>query len=277
MIFSIVRTAWAGLRRDGGALALSFVMPVVFFSIFAVIFGGQRDGTARVSVIVVDADNTAVSQRLVQGLVREGSLKVKLRPEPKKSVEQPLYTPQTAESAVKDGTASVALIIPAGYDANPISFTKDENSPQIEMLRDNSDAIAPQMVMGLLQKVGMTVMPDVMMQQGMKYFDQYSGGLTPEQRKLIDENQANLRDRLAKQEANGNTDSSTGMGNLVPVKERAVVGENKDMVSFYAAAIGVMFLLFTTTGAAGSLLDEAESGTMDRVLSSRVTMTSLLG
>ncbi|MDR3736145.1 MAG: ABC transporter permease, partial [Acidobacteriaceae bacterium] len=243
MIFPIVRTAWAGLRRDGGALALSFVLPIVFFSIFAVIFGGQRDGTARVSVVVVDADNTAVSQRLVQGLVREGSLKVKLRPDAKKGVEQPLYTPQTAETAVKNGTAPVALIIPAGYGANPISFTKDENSPQIEMLRDNSDAIAPQIVIGLLQKVGMMSMPDVMMQQGMKYFDQYSGGLTAEQRKLIDENQANLRDRLAKQEANGGTGSSSGMSSLVPVKERAVVGKNKDMVSFYAAAIGVMFLL----------------------------------
>src|SRR4029077_502518 len=48
------------------------------------------------------------------------------------------------------------------------------------------------------------------------------------------------------------------------------------MVSFYAAAIGVMFLLFTSSGAAGSLLDEVESGTLDRVLSSRVTMTTLL-
>jgi ABC-2 type transport system permease protein len=37
-----------------------------------------------------------------------------------------------------------------------------------------------------------------------------------------------------------------------------------------------MFLLFTASGAAGSLLEEAESGTLDRVLSSRVTMTSLL-
>ena len=62
------------------------------------------------------------------------------------------------------------------------------------------------------------------------------------------------------------------------VTERAVVGENKKnpMVSFYAAAIGVMFLLFTASGSAGSLLDEAESGTLDRVLSSRVTMTKLL-
>jgi ABC-type transport system involved in cytochrome c biogenesis permease component len=62
------------------------------------------------------------------------------------------------------------------------------------------------------------------------------------------------------------------------VKAREVVGENNNnpVVSFYAAAIGVMFLLFTSSGAAGALVDEAESGTLDRVLSSRVMMTSLL-
>ena len=48
------------------------------------------------------------------------------------------------------------------------------------------------------------------------------------------------------------------------------------MISFYAAAIGVMFLMFTASGSAGALLDEAESGTLDRVLSTRVTMTKLL-
>ena len=37
-----------------------------------------------------------------------------------------------------------------------------------------------------------------------------------------------------------------------------------------------MFLLFTASGSAGALLDEAESGTLDRVLSTRVTMTKLL-
>jgi ABC-2 type transport system permease protein len=62
------------------------------------------------------------------------------------------------------------------------------------------------------------------------------------------------------------------------VKTRAVVGQNKKspMISFYAAAIGVMFLLFTASGSAGALLDEAESGTLERVLSTRVTMTKLL-
>jgi ABC-2 type transport system permease protein len=93
---------------------------------------------------------------------------------------------------------------------------------------------------------------------------------------------ANL-DKLRKLESSGalNGGSSTGSGfnnGIIGVTSRAVVGENKKnpMVSFYAAAIGVMFLLFTASGSAGSLLDEAESGTLDRVLSSRVTMTKLL-
>ena len=136
--------------------------------------------------------------------------------------------------------------------------------------------IAPQMVSGLLQKVAMTSMPDVMAEQGSKYFDQFAGGLTPEQRDRLNEGIRQLRER----QESGATASVSGNegGGIIAVKARAVVGENKNnpMISFYAAAIGVMFLLFTASGAAGALLDEAESGTLDRVLSSRVTMTSLL-
>ena len=36
-------------------------------------------------------------------------------------------------------------------------------------------------------------------------------------------------------------------------------------ISFYAAGIGVMFLLFSMSGASGALLEEVESGTLDRV------------
>ncbi len=242
MILAIVRTATASLRRDRGALALSFILPVVFFSIFAVIFGGRRDATPRVQVLVVDEDHSRASQRLVHGLEREGSLVVKTRPAPAKGAEQPEYTAISAEAAVKAGTAPVAVIIPHGFGANPISFGPAGANPQtIHLLEDSSDIVAPQMIVGLLQKVAMTSMPDVMAEHGSKNFDQFAGG-------------------------------------IIAVTARAVVGENKNnpMVSFYAAAIGVMFLLFTTSGAAGALLDEAESGTLDRVLSSRVTMGTLL-
>jgi ABC-2 type transport system permease protein len=276
MISSILRTAFISLRRDSGALALSFILPVVFFSIFAVIFGGRRDSTPQIKVIVVDEDHSRASERLVQGLKQEGSLVVKTRPEPVKGTEQAEFTAATAEAAVKQGTAPVAVIVTHGFGENPIAFgPADANRPTIQLLEDSSDMVAPQMIAGLLQKVAMTSMPDLMAEQGSKYFDQFAGGLTPEQRKRLNDGIRYLRER--QESGAGAADSGSG-GGIVAVKARAVVGENKNnpMVSFYAAAIGVMFLLFTASGAAGALLDEAESGTLDRVLSSRVTMTSLM-
>ena len=44
----------------------------------------------------------------------------------------------------------------------------------------------------------------------------------------------------------------------------------------YAAGIAVMFLLFSATGAGGSLLEEHEAGTLDRLLSSQLSITQLL-
>ena len=276
-MFAIIRTAMVSLRRDRGGLALSFLLPVVFFSIFAVIFGGRRDTTPKVHVLVVDEDHSPASERLVKGLKQEGSLVVTSGPEAVKGTEQPDYTAATAEIAVREGVAPVAVIIPHGFGENPISFgPADTKRLTVQLLEDRSDMIAPQMVTGLLQKVAVTSMPDLMAEQGSKYFDQFSGGLTHEQRDRLNQGIRQLRER---QESDSSTSASSNeSGGIIAVNARPVVGENKNnpMVSFYAAAIGVMFLLFTASGSAGALLDEAESGTLDRVLSSRVTMTSLL-
>jgi ABC-2 type transport system permease protein len=278
LIFPIVRTALIALRRDRGALAMAFVLPIAFFSIFAVIFGGRRDSTPKVRVLVVDEDHSVASQTLIEGLERETSLSVKRGPPSKQGREQPDYTAATSEAAVKDGTAPVALIIPRGFGENPISFGADQNQPKIQMLKDSSDMVAPQVIVGLLQKLALTSMPDIMAEQGSKYTEQYAGGFTPEQRSRINARIDQLRRRRSARSLGqaGPRDFEGGMP--IAVVARDVVGENKNnpMVSFYAAAIGVMFLLFTSSGAGGSLLDEAESGTLDRVLSSRVTMTTLL-
>jgi len=283
LIFAIVRTAIAALRRDRPSLALSFVLPIAFFSIFASVFGGRHNSTPQVNLIVVDEDQSAASRQLVQALKREGSLVVSTR---SGSNEKPgeTYTAAAAEAAVKAGNAPVALIIPHGFGEHPISFGPAQSGSQIQLLNDSSDMIAPQVVSGLLQKAAMTAMPSVMADQGSQYTGKYIGGFTPEQQKRMDANMAQLRKYESAQTASsaGGTDSGAGkseIGGIIAVQSRAVVGENKrnPMVSFYAAAIGVMFLLFTASGSAGALLDEAESGTLDRVLSSHVTMTTLLG
>jgi ABC-2 type transport system permease protein len=65
---------------------------------------------------------------------------------------------------------------------------------------------------------------------------------------------------------------------MLPISTRDVVGETKrnPTVTFYAAGLGVMFLLFSAAGAGGALIEEAESGTLDRILSTNVSMTPLL-
>jgi ABC-2 type transport system permease protein len=115
LIFNVARTALIALRRDRAALALSFILPVVFFSIFAVIFGGDRNSTPRISIIVVDEDQSQASRNLLVGLKREGSLDVRTRPSSKHGVKRPDYSAASAEAAVKAADAPVALIIPPGF------------------------------------------------------------------------------------------------------------------------------------------------------------------
>jgi len=283
MIAVIVRTGFKSLRRDRGAFLLAFILPVAFFSIFAMVFAGMGgSGTPRVSVLVVDEDGSAVSGRLVRGLRREPSLAASTRPETKKGQPVPPdYTAATAEAAVKQGVAPAALIIPKGFGANPIAFGSGTLRQPIRILHDSSDPVAAQVVAGLLQKVVMTSLPDTMAGEGMKYFDQFSGGLTARQRQDMDSNLSKLRRQIEKRDQQGDTpaaDSGYNAGGLVAVEMRDVVGENKrsPMISFYAAGIGVMFLLFTASASAGSLLNEAECGALDRILSARVSMTTLL-
>src|ERR1051326_155011 len=255
MILNIMRTAATSLRRDRGALALSFVLPVVFFTIFAVIFGGRRDTMPTINVLLVDEDGSAISQRLTEALQDESALRVHLRPAARKGAEQPSYTRTSAEAAVRAGEAPIALIIPHGFGDAPVSVTGTGNA--VELLRDPSDVVAPKVVAGMLQKVVMTAMPDLMAAQGVKALDTYAGGLTPEQRQRMDSALNYLRrGPHGAGIAPGENASSTG--GIVRIQTRDVVGENKNnpMVSFYAAAIGVMFLLFTASGSAGVLLEE---------------------
>jgi len=283
MITAIVLNGFRELRRDRGALILSFILPIAFFSIFGMVFGGRRStGTPRVSVLLVDEDHSAASERLMRGLRRESSLVATTRPETKKGESAPPeYTAATAETAVKQGIAPAALIIPQGFGANPVAFGPGGTRKAIRILHDSSDPVAAQVLAGMLQKVVMTSLPDTMAASGMRYFEQSSGGLTSEQRKNIESGLSHLRERSEKRDRDespsaANQDNS--LGGLVAVEVRDVVGENKrsPMISFYAAGVGVMFLLFTASGAGGSLLDEAENGALDRILSARVSMTTLL-
>lgn len=135
--------------------------------------------------------------------------------------------------------------------------------------------MAPQMVGGLLQKVSMTSAPDLMMKGGMAQFEKNAGALTPQQRAAVDAWLPQMKPASPDgKSAGGTAASSFGVGiDTVDVMRK---GRTESLVSFYAAGVGVMFLLFSVAGASGTLLDEVDSGTLDRVLSTRAGMGGLL-
>ena len=276
MILAVARNRFLNLRRDRAALVLSFVLPVAFFSIFAGVFAGgsSRATTRKIRVAVVDQDATENSRRFVAALQRDGALTVTTAPaaRPGKPAPRP-YAEADAERAVRSGAVPVALVIPKGFGTRPFVFGPGPR-PELRVLSDSSDPIAPQLLTGLIQKTAMSSMPDLMVRGGMEAMTQFGGELTAEQKAGMEESIQAMRATPGPSET-----PASGGGALIDVQVRDLVGETKKnpTVAFYAAGLGVMFLLFTAAGAGGALIEEVETGTLDRILSTRVTMGTFLG
>src|SRR5687767_3508930 len=82
MIPTIIYIGWLNLSRDRVAQALTFLLPILFFSIFASVFGGQSSQTSRIRVAVVDEDHSELSARIVAGLGREEGLRTRTTVDP---------------------------------------------------------------------------------------------------------------------------------------------------------------------------------------------------
>lgn len=277
MIGTLLRIGVLNLARDRVALSLKFLLPIIFFSIFASVFGRQGDArTARINVAVVDEDQSEFSRRLVAGLEAEPGLRVRTTADGKSG---PALDRPGAAQAVRNGDVPVAVVIPAGlgggFAANGFARSGGRS---IQLLSDVSDPIAPQMLLGLLQKVAMTAAPDLMMQGGLRQFEHYAGAMTPQQKAAVEGWLPRLKAGAASGSAATGGDAAGGM--LVGVDVVDVMRSRSDrgsMVSFYAAGIGVMFLLFSSVaGAGGALLEEAEAGTLERLLATNMGLGRLL-
>jgi ABC-2 type transport system permease protein len=122
----------------------------------------------------------------------------------------------------------------------------------------------------------MTAAPDLMMAGGLRQFARYGGELTPQQQDAVNAWLPRLKPNQAAGPESGTTQKGMGL-NVTVVDVMRTDDRHGSLISFYAAGIGVMFLLFSAVGGAGgALLDEAEAGTLERLLSTNIGMTGLL-
>ncbi len=183
-VLTLIGIAWTNLKRDRVAQAMTFLLPIIFFSIFATVFGNQGNPqTMRIRVAVVDEDQSELSRRMIEGMRKETGLRV--RTSATEDAGGAALDRPAAERLVRSGDVPVAVVIPRGLGA-AFGQTGFGGGPAIVLLADPSDPIAPNVVGGLLQKVTMTAAPDLMMQGGIRQFETYAGQLTPQQRAAVD-------------------------------------------------------------------------------------------
>ena len=134
---------------DKRAMIATIFVPIMLASFFAMVFGnsGGEGKKAQIAVLVADNDQSAVSQKIIDGLKAEGSFKVSSAREAQ------------AREAVGKGKISVALVIPKDFGTLSASamFNPMATRPTLTFLYDPAHNADLQMARGLMTQQVMQV------------------------------------------------------------------------------------------------------------------------
>lgn len=252
MISTVAKISVLRLWNNKQELVLIFVVPVAFFSIFALIFSrGVGRTVKQVSVSIINDDGDELTQKIVRDLSSIPEFKL-VTGVGKTAPNWPIE--KLSRALIRQKNADLVIHFEQGFGAGIIS----DAAPPIGIYNEGSNPVGGQMVQASLAQSVAT--------QAAEYL-----AMNPEKA---------LKDPTAVRFAStGNfpIDEIQGI-NRPDFALQDVFSTNKHhpKVAMYAAGIAVMFLLFSSSGAGASLLEERESGTMSRLLSSKLTLTQLL-
>lgn len=249
MTLAVFRAMFLSLLRDHGALVMSFVMPVAFFAIFAEIFSTAAGGGVRVGVAVVDEVRSPESGRLLSALRRDPAIQRWVSAGSRADAEQ----------AVRRGEADAALVVRA--DGEPLGSTGGFGPPPLLVVSDPSSPVAGTVLAGRVQAAYATALPELMVGAVVGIVDGQFTELDERQRREVAEG-------LDAMKADAEQGGTAGWSPADLVEERAVAGRPaaQNNVAYYAGAIAFMFLLLSAAQGALTLLEERDSGVLDRIV-----------
>jgi ABC-2 type transport system permease protein len=249
MTWTVVRVGLLRMWHGRVELLLTFAVPIAFFTIFAFIFDEQigLGKSPRVNVAFVDEDRTDLSRKLLAALADESALRVYPPDGPDEG--RPAFSAiGPARRLVLGGALPLAVVVPRGWATS--LATTGEATARIQILADSSDPVATQVVSALIRQVAGRLLAELARQriQSVLSLSPAVLGTTARFTRPLD----------------------------IEVVDLFAADKASPVVSMYAAGIAVMFLLFGAVGSAGSLLEEEESQTMERLMCSQLGMTRLL-
>lgn len=128
MVWTVFRVAVGRLRHNRVELLLTFVVPIAFFSIFALIFGKGlgNSSTPKIKAVAVDAVGSPQSQLAIERIKKISGLRLMESNTRKRPLDE-----KTAKDLVRRGMVTIAVVV-----------RQEGNSLSADLLSDSSDQVA---------------------------------------------------------------------------------------------------------------------------------------
>jgi ABC-2 type transport system permease protein len=224
-------------------LVLIFALPIVFFSIMTAVLEQLSDPTsiATVKVGVIDHDDSETTRYIVRQLQAQRDFTVVALSGADKTEDQP-----ERARLLRENRLTAIVVFPAGFEK---SQSSSGSSHAIELLEDRANPIYA----GILAKL---------LESALRGY-------------------AQLASISAALPQSLNVDAASPEIPAVRVERLDVFGagfgqQRKIAVAYGAAGNAVLFLLFAMAGSGATLLDEEESGILERILVSGVSVRGWL-
>jgi ABC-2 type transport system permease protein len=239
--------------RDKRAFMLTFFLPILLISIFAMAFGGQKREDQKPSVLVItDQDNSALTREAIASL---DSLK---------SIEVQQVMLDSASEMVKKGDEPMVLVFHEGFEDSVNAGGRLPMELLYDPAREMEVGIMQQALMsGLMNAVGSKAMKAKAMK---KITEQYAGA------------DPAMLEAIKKQvEANFSGQEQASSAPLIEMTALIHEEEGTSLGIVQAVAgTAIMMLLFSVARFGGGLLTEKEEGTLRRLLYSPVRPGQIL-
>lgn len=268
------------------ALLITLAAPILIAAFFGSVLGGPPKKPSRVPVAIVDLDNSEVSKSIVAAMKADPTFDLKE------------VTEAEAIELVRQGKVRAAAVVTPGFgDAAPRAmFAPNAKKPEIRMHFDPSQAVALQMLKGLLTEHVMKGVSSAAFSgtagvraiSGIRDDVRASTAIDDAQRRdllsMFDSiERVQARNAGSKGSAGANAGGNTGgAGFSLPfaTKEMEVTGKANARYNGFAhsfAGMGVQFVLFMGIEIGVGILLMRRMGLWKRLRAAPVSRTLLLG
>ncbi len=295
IILTLLAKDFANLRRNRGALILTFVVPMVIIYIVGLVFGlGRKDnGPSGIYLAVVNESTNPAAGELVAALRKESAFHIVTEFTNADKTTRPL-TEADLRPMIRDRQFSYALVLP------PDLLSDTRLGLHLKILSDPRNDIENQMVNGLLQKTIFSNVPQLLGQSLQTRAKQFLGSpkLTEFNRTIatsiaktfggdaaaierdITQGNFGLDELTAAGPSTGGKAAGGGdiFSRIVQIDAEQVVGRDvkAPVATRLVGGYAVMFLLFALSNSAAAFFDEKNTGIFQRLLSSPVSRAQLL-